>query len=124
MRAWWRTAGRQGRSESGTPVGGCDRHRNVVMTGRCSTTDWCTRVRETDPLPNAQVKAGGLLVLAGAFEDARSRANRALELDPSSVDALILLANAKAGLKDLDGALSEYREAATLYPNDRIFAGM
>ena len=84
-------------------------------------------VRAADLLPDsldAQLKAGSLLLLAGAFEDARSRANNALSLDPTSVDALILLANTKAGLKDLDGALDEYQEAATLNPNERVYAGM
>jgi tetratricopeptide (TPR) repeat protein len=84
-------------------------------------------VRAADLLPqdaSAQVKAGGLLLLAGAFEDAQSRARKALELEPSNGDALILLANSKAGLKDLDGALAQYQEALSLNPTDRTYYGM
>ena len=84
-------------------------------------------VRAADLLPGdktAQLKAGAILLMAGAFEDAKARAQKALEIEPSNIDALILLANAKAGLKDLDGALSQYQEAAALDPNDRVYAGM
>jgi len=76
-------------------------------------------VRAADLLPNnvtAQVKAGQLLLLSEAFEDAQTRAKKALELEPLNVDALVLLGNALAGLKDLDGAISEYQEALALNP--------
>ena len=84
-------------------------------------------VRAADLLPadkTAQLKAGSLLLMAGAFEDAQARAQKALEIEPSNIDGLILLANAKAGLKDLDGAISQYQEAAALDPSDRVYAGM
>jgi tetratricopeptide (TPR) repeat protein len=84
-------------------------------------------VRAADLLPKdvpAQIKAGNLLLLGGAFEDAQSRARQALEVEPSNTDALILLANAKAGLKDLDGALTQYQEAAALDPSDKVYSGM
>jgi tetratricopeptide (TPR) repeat protein len=72
-----------------------------------------------DLLPNdkkVQLDAGALLLIAGAFEDAKGRAGKVLGLDPQSTDALILMGNAMAGLKDLDGALNQYQEALALNP--------
>src|SRR6266852_1299327 len=76
-------------------------------------------VRAADLLPNdpaAQLQAGSILLLAGAFEDAKARANRVIKLDPKSADGVILLGNALAGLKDMDGAIAEYQEAIALNP--------
>src|SRR5688572_26360803 len=70
-------------------------------------------VRGADLLPNdakAQLKAGNMLLLARGYEDAKARAEKALTLDPKNADALILKGNALAGLKDLDGAMTEYQE--------------
>lgn len=67
-------------------------------------------VRAADLLPDdvaAQVRAGQFLLLFGQFEDAKTRAEKALFKDPKSTDALIVRANAMAGLKDLGGALKE-----------------
>lgn len=64
-------------------------------------------VRAADLLPDnldAQLRAGTFLLLAQQFEDAKARADKAIAIDPKSVDAQILRANAMAGLKDLDGA--------------------
>src|SRR4029077_12726466 len=47
-----------------------------------------------------QIKAGGLLLYAGMFEDARDRADKALAIDVRNVDALMLKGNALAGLKN------------------------
>lgn len=72
-----------------------------------------------DLLPNdikAQLDAGALLLIAGAFEDAKGRAGKALAIDPKRTDALILMGNAMAGLRDLDGALNQYQEAMALNP--------
>jgi len=72
-------------------------------------------VRAADLLPDdaaAQVKAGSLLLLARRAEDAKARADKALAADPKNVDAMVLRANALAGLTDLDGALKELQEAA------------
>jgi putative PEP-CTERM system TPR-repeat lipoprotein len=74
-------------------------------------------VRAADLLPNdaeAQVKAGSLLLIAGRAEDARARADKALSVDPSKVTALVLRANALAGLTDLDGALDQIQQAIAL----------
>lgn len=64
----------------------------------------------------AQMSAGGLLLLAGMFEDAKGRADRALTINPRSVDALILAGNALASLRDLDAAVTQYQEALALDP--------
>lgn len=64
----------------------------------------------------AQLGAGNLLLVAGAFEDAKTRAEKALALNPKNVEALILMGNALAGLQDLDGAIAEYQEALALNP--------
>jgi tetratricopeptide (TPR) repeat protein len=75
-------------------------------------------VRAADVLPEAtvQVKAGRLLLLARRFDDAKGRAEKALSVEPKNIDAQILLANALAGLKDLDRAVAELEEAIQLEP--------
>ena len=76
-------------------------------------------VRAADVLAGsleAQVKAGSMLLLAEKFEDAKVRADNALQIDPKNVDAIILMGNALAGLKDIDGAIAGYQEALTLNP--------
>jgi tetratricopeptide (TPR) repeat protein len=79
-----------------------------------------------DLLPSdaaAQVRAGNLLLLAGQFEDARGRAEKAVVADPKNVEAIVLMANAMAGLKDLDGASTEFQEAIALRPqSDDLYA--
>jgi tetratricopeptide (TPR) repeat protein len=85
-------------------------------------------IRAADLLPNdvtAQLRAGDMLLLARKFDDAKTRANKALALDPKSAEAQILLGNAAAGLRDLDGAITEYQDAVTLDPNsDRAYQNM
>jgi putative PEP-CTERM system TPR-repeat lipoprotein len=76
-------------------------------------------IRAADLLPNdarAQVKAGALLLLAGAFEDAKARADKAIAIDSHDSTALVLRGNALAGLKDVNGAIEEYQEALALDP--------
>src|SRR4029079_3965127 len=67
--------------------------------------------------PAVQLKAGGLLLMAGRFDDAKVRAQKVLTSDPKNVDAQVLLANTLAGLKDLDGAVSELEAAIQLNPD-------
>jgi tetratricopeptide (TPR) repeat protein len=76
-------------------------------------------VRAADVLPDAkvQLKAGGLLLMAHRFDDAKVRAEKVLAGDPKNVDAQILLANSLAGLKNLDGAVSQLEEAIQLNPD-------
>ena len=76
-------------------------------------------VRAADVMPGdvqAQVKAGEMLLLARRFEDAEDRAQKALELEPKRTDALILHANALAGLKRLEEAVAELEEAIAADP--------
>jgi putative PEP-CTERM system TPR-repeat lipoprotein len=77
-------------------------------------------LRAADLLPDnvdLQLKAGSLLLYAGRFEDARTKARDILAKHPKNVPAHILLGNATAGLKDVDGALAELEDAVRLNPN-------
>ena len=58
-------------------------------------------VRAADLLPqnnDAQIKAASLLMLAGQFEDARTRVLPVVDRDPSNVEAQIMLGNSLMGL--------------------------
>lgn len=76
-------------------------------------------VRAADLLDAAEVqlKAGSLLMLAGRYEDAKARADAVLAKQPDDTAALILRANAMAGLKDLDGAARDMERAIAADPN-------
>ena len=75
--------------------------------------------RAADLVPDAEVqlKAGNLLLLAHRFEDAKARAQKVLAVDANSVEGQVLLANALAGLKDLDGAVAQLEEAIRVNPD-------
>ena len=75
-------------------------------------------VRAADTLPDAsvQVRAGNLLLVARRFDDAKGRAEKVLAADGKNVEAQILLANALAGLKNLDGAVAELEQAIESNP--------
>lgn len=76
-------------------------------------------IRAADSLPgraDVQARAASYLLLAGQFEDARARAEKALAIDPRHLDAQIILGNALSGLKDFDKALSQLEEAVKLDP--------
>ena len=71
-------------------------------------------IRAADLLPNdaaAQSKAAEYLLAARRFEDAKTRAEKTLTIDPKNVQALIIRATAMAGLKDVPGAIEEIEEA-------------
>jgi tetratricopeptide (TPR) repeat protein len=77
-------------------------------------------VRAADLLPDdlpLQVKAGNFLLLAGRFDDAKSRAEHVLTKVPGYVDAQLLKANALAGLKDVDGAVAQIEDALRIAPD-------
>lgn len=76
-------------------------------------------VRSADLLPDAkvQLKAGMLLLLSGRHEDAKARAEKVLGVDPSNIEAHILLGNALAGMKDFDAAVEQMQRAITTDPN-------
>ena len=76
-------------------------------------------VRAADLLPDdadLQIQVGNFLLASGRFDDARVRAEQVLNRTPENVDALVLRGNAMAGLKDLDGALTEFEKAAAADP--------
>ena len=67
--------------------------------------------------------AGNLLLLAGRFSDAKTLAEKALSKNPQDVTARILLANATAGLKDIDTAIKEFEEASNWTRSEFIEKG-
>jgi tetratricopeptide (TPR) repeat protein len=76
-------------------------------------------IRAADLLPqnnDAQVRAASFLMLAGQFEDARTRIQPVVDRDPTNVQAQLILGNALAGLKDMAGAVREIEEAIKLDP--------
>ena len=71
-------------------------------------------IRAADLLPNdaaVQLRAGQVLLVARRYPEARDRADAVLQKDPKNVQALILMGNALANLKDFNGAISELEEA-------------
>jgi tetratricopeptide (TPR) repeat protein len=66
---------------------------------------------------DVQVTAGGLLLVARRFEDAQARAEQALRVAPTRVDAQILRANALAGLNQLDAAVADLEKAIDADPS-------
>jgi len=76
-------------------------------------------IRAADALPDnhdVQLKATRILLLSGQFEDAKARAAGLLEKNPKDVEALLLRANAMAGLRDPAGAIAEIEEAIKINP--------
>ena len=82
-------------------------------------------LRASDLLPNdatAHTRAANYLIAARRFEDARTTALKAVQLDPKNIEALILVGNASAGLNDLERAIAELQVAQKLDPSDsRIY---
>ena len=80
-------------------------------------------VRAADLMPtdiNAQLGAARMLLSAGQYPEARARAVAALAGDPKNPTALVLMADALAGMKDLDGAISEMEEAIDQGPQSTL----
>jgi tetratricopeptide (TPR) repeat protein len=74
--------------------------------GRAATTEF---VRVADLLPNdanAQLDAAVRLLLTNQFEDARTRAENVLKVDPKNLQAHIVRGNAMAGLGDVAQAVT------------------
>jgi tetratricopeptide (TPR) repeat protein len=77
-------------------------------------------IRAGDAMPaniEAQTRAAQYLLLSRHYEDARTRANKALAIDADNVEARIILGNALANLEDLDSALRELEGAIKLAPS-------
>lgn len=66
---------------------------------------------------DAHVRAGTLLLAAGEFEAAKTRAELALTNSPGSAPATILLGNALAGLNQTDKAIKQIQQAIDLDPS-------
>jgi tetratricopeptide (TPR) repeat protein len=79
--------------------------------------DEYVRAADILPDPGLQLKTGSLLLAARRFDEAKVRAQNALNADPKNLAAQILLANALAGLKDLDGAVAELQQAIEWDPD-------
>lgn len=80
-------------------------------------------VRSGDVLPDnpdAQLKAGAMLLMANRFAEARTRAANVLRSQPRHAGALMLLGNALAGLHDMDGALQRLNEAVASDPGSSL----
>jgi len=80
-------------------------------------------VRAADLLPDdadLQIKVGNFLLAGGRFDDARVRAEQVLKTSPRSAAAHVLRGNALAGLKDLDGALSDMEAAIAAEPGKGV----
>jgi tetratricopeptide (TPR) repeat protein len=81
---------------------------------------WREFVRAADLLPDneaAQLDAGYALLQTGQYEDARSRAERVLARNSSSLKAQMLRAYAAAGLRDIDSAVKDVQKALELDPS-------
>jgi len=75
--------------------------------------------RAADLLPNnadVQVRAGTMRLLARSFLDAQSLAERVIAKDPKNIVALMLRANALAGLADTETAVKQVEDAIALDP--------
>jgi tetratricopeptide (TPR) repeat protein len=76
-------------------------------------------VRAADLLPDnvdVQLKAGTMRLFARQYADAQSLADKLLAREPKNIVALILRANALAGLMQVDQAIKEIQEAIQLEP--------
>jgi Tfp pilus assembly protein PilF len=63
-----------------------------------------------------QLKGGTMLLLNKRFEEARTRANRALSIDPRNIPAQILLAHALSAMRQTGPALAAIQKAIELDP--------
>src|SRR5262245_40821659 len=63
-----------------------------------------------------QLRAPKGLIMAGQFEDSRTRAERILDADPTNLDAQILHGTALAGRKDFNAASADVTEAPKATP--------
>ena len=76
-------------------------------------------VRAADLLPDdkdVQVRAAGYLLWARRFDEAKTRAEHVLQKDSRNLQAQVVLANALAGLRNVDQAVAEIEEAIRIDP--------
>ena len=75
--------------------------------------------RAADLLPDdvdLQLRTGSMRLLARSYEDAKGAADRVLQKQPANTVALLLRANALAGLTDVDSAVKQIEQAIALEP--------
>lgn len=65
-----------------------------------------------------QIKAGNLMLNGGAFKEAQDRARVVLARDPKHVQALLLLGNSLAGLKNLEDAIGVLERVSEIDPKN------
>src|SRR4029078_8519135 len=65
----------------------------------------------------SHLRAGSLFLMGGDFNRAASHATDALAIDARNIDEHILLANAKAGLRELRGGLTQLEGAVAINPS-------
>lgn len=63
-----------------------------------------------------QIKAGQHYLLAAKFDEARKAAEKVLDKDVRNIDAQLLLANALAGMNQIDAAATQIEEAIKTDP--------
>jgi tetratricopeptide (TPR) repeat protein len=71
-------------------------------------------IRAADLLPNdakVQLRAAKVLLLAQSYNDAKTRAERVLKLDPRNAEAYVVMGNALANLSELESALVQFDKA-------------
>jgi Tfp pilus assembly protein PilF len=76
-------------------------------------------IRAADLMPDndeVQAKAGVYFLHAKRFEEAKRVGDKLLKKNPRNLNAQLLVANAYAGLKDLDAAVVRIEDAITLDP--------
>jgi tetratricopeptide (TPR) repeat protein len=77
-------------------------------------------IRAADLLPedvDVQVAAALTLLRSGEFQDAKSRAEVALKLDPKRVEAYLVFGGAAAGLREFDDAIRSFEDGLVADPN-------
>ena len=99
--------------------------RDLPKSKRIASAAFQAYIRAADLLPTdieAHLRAANYLDCRPAFEDARTMALKAVQLDPKNVEALILVGNASAGLNNLERAIEELQAAQKLDATDpRIY---
>jgi len=70
--------------------------------------------------PDAQVRAGVFYLAGGDFQSAKGQAQKALVTNPRHVEAQLLLAQAIAGMKDLNGAIQETENSIRMQPGEAL----
>jgi cytochrome c-type biogenesis protein CcmH/NrfG len=68
----------------------------------------------------ALIGAGQILLAAGKIEEAKGRAQQAVQQDSGNVEALVLLGSAQSGSDELEAAEASLRRATVLAPDNEL----